>query len=252
MTPVLAFDAVSASLHRLRVLDQVTLGVGPGEVVGLVGPNGAGKTSLLRVGLGLLEPTAGRVLLGGEDVARLGERRRAELAAYLPQARRAGWNLPAWRLAALGAPFASPTEAKARAMAALEETGISALASRGVMDMSGGEAARAHLARLLAARTPLIVADEPTAGLDPDAALRVMEILRARAKAGAAVLVTLHDLTLAIRTCDRLVVLAAGRVLADARADAALSSEVLGEGFGLAGGVAPTPWGPVLAARRAG
>ncbi|HWE98564.1 MAG TPA: ABC transporter ATP-binding protein [Caulobacteraceae bacterium] len=250
MTAALSLAGVSASLHGVQVLSEVNLEAAAGEVVGLVGPNGAGKTSLLRVALGLLDATGGPVRLGGADVRGLGERRRAELAAYLPQSRRAGWNLAAWRLAALGAPFVAPAEAKARALAALGETGIAALAERGVMDMSGGEAARAHLARLLVARTPLILADEPAAGLDPDAALRVMEILRGRASQGAAVVVTLHDLTLAIRTCDRIVVLAQGRVLADGPPHEALGGRVLGEAFGLSGGVAETPWGRVLAARR--
>ena len=101
--------------------------------------------------------------------------------------------------------------------------------------MSGGERARVLLARMLVTGAPLLVADEPAAGLDPDAAFRVMEILRARAQGGAAVAATLHDLTLAARTCDRLAVLQCGRLVALGPPQAALSGEVLASAFGLEG-----------------
>jgi iron complex transport system ATP-binding protein len=118
--------------------------------------------------------------------------------------------------------------------------------------MSGGERGRVLLARLLAARAPLLVADEPGAGLDPDAQLLALELLRAEALRGAAVVLTLHDLSLAARACDRLVVLAEGRVVADAAPRAALTPEVLAQAFALDGRLEETSAGPVLAARRRG
>jgi iron complex transport system ATP-binding protein len=99
---------------------------------------------------------------------------------------------------------------------------------------------------------PLLVADEPAAGLDPDAAFRVMEILRSRADAGSAVVATLHDLTVAVRTCDRLAVLQAGRLVALGPPQTALSAEVLALAFGLEGEVMGSPAGPLVAARRRG
>ena len=116
--------------------------------------------------------------------------------------------------------------------------------------MSGGERARVLLARLFAAGAPLLLADEPTAGLDPDAQLLVLELLRAEAARGGAVVLTLHDLGLAARVCDRLLVLRAGVLAAEGPPLQALSSDVLAETFGLEGQLMETPAGPVLAARR--
>jgi iron complex transport system ATP-binding protein len=119
-----------------------------------------------------------------------------------------------------------------------------------VLDMSGGERARALLARVLVAYAPLLVADEPAAGLDPDAQLLAMELFREEAERGAGVVVTLHDLSLAARACDRLVVLAKGRVVAEGSPSQSLHVDVLATAFGLDGGLAQTAYGPVVAARR--
>lgn len=235
--------------HRC-VLDGVHLSVGAGEVVGVVGANGAGKTTLLRAALGLLKPAAGQARLGGADVRRLSDAQRAARAAYLPQERHVGWNLPAWRIAALGAHHLPPAEARTRALEALARVGLEGLETRGVLEMSGGERARALLARLLAARAPLLVADEPAAGLDPDAQLLALELLRAEAARGAGVVLTLHDLGLAARTCDRIAVLHGGQILADAPPREALSREILAKAFGLDGELQDTAAGPVLVAKR--
>ena len=165
--------------------------------------------------------------------------------------RRIAWNLPAVEVAALGAPFLSGSAALIKARAALEEVGVGYLADRGVAEMSGGERARVLLARALTADAPLMLADEPIAGLDPDAQRLVLERLRARADAGAGVLVSLHDLTLAASVADRVVVLHQGRVVADARPIQALSPEVLHQVFGLDGVWIEGRDGPLLAARRA-
>jgi iron complex transport system ATP-binding protein len=187
---------VAASQGGRRVLDGVNLEVRPGEVLGVVGRNGAGKTSLLRVALGLMKLDAGTACLAGRDVAGLSDPARAALVAYLPQERRVGWNLPAWRIASLGAPEKPPALARAAALAALERVGLAGMAERGVLDLSGGERARALLARLLVTEAPLLLADEPTAGLDPDAQFMALDLLREEAAKGRAVMVTLHDLTL--------------------------------------------------------
>jgi iron complex transport system ATP-binding protein len=249
---MIAAELIAASVQlggRLALFDA-DLAVDAGEVLGVVGANGAGKTTLLRALLGLARLSGGEARLGGRPVDRLSELERASLAGYLPQERRVAWNMPAWRIAALGAVHRPPAEAHVRALAALEEVGAGDLAERGVRDMSGGERARTLIARLLATGAPLLAADEPTAGLDPEAALRVMEVLRARAGAGGAVIVTLHDLTLAARSCDRLAVMSAGRVLTAAPPAAALAAPVLAEAFGLAGELITSPAGLVLAAER--
>lgn len=242
----------NASVRRdgRTVLEAVTLSVAPGELVGVVGANGAGKTTLLRAALGLARLNSGRAELGGRDVAQLSDPERARLAAYLPQDRHVGWNMSAWRVASLGAFHRPPAVARAAACAALARVELRGLEDRGVLDMSGGERARVLLARLLVTGAPLLVADEPIAGLDPDAQLLALDLFREEAARGAAVVLTLHDLSLAARCCDRLVVLAAGRIVADAPPAVALSPAVLAGAFGLDGHLDGAVGGPMLVVRR--
>ena len=251
MTPALELKGADVDIGRRAVLRGIDLAVAPGEVIGILGANGAGKTTLIRAALGLAPLAAGEARLGGPSPSRsFSEIARAGLAGYLPQERRVAWNMPAWRIAALGAVHLPPARARIAAVAALDDVGLSALAERGVRDMSGGERARVLLARLIATSAPLLAADEPAAGLDPDAAMRVMERLRARVDHGAAVVATLHDLTLAARSCDRLAVLSAGRLMALGPPRQALTATVLAAAFALEGDLIDTAAGLVLAARR--
>lgn len=236
----------TARMGGRAVLDGVDLGLNPGELVALCGPNGAGKTSVLRAALGLM-----RLEAGAAPLAALTDRARAERAAYLPQERRIAWNLAAIEVAALGAPFLSGEAALERARQALDEAGVGHLADRGVAEMSGGERARVLLARALASDAPLLLADEPAAGLDPDARLLVMERLRARASGERAVLVSLHDLGLAARFADRVVVMRQGRIAAEGAPMQALRPEILQTVFGLTATWVEGSDGPLLSARRA-
>jgi iron complex transport system ATP-binding protein len=247
---VLALHSLTVQRDHQLVLDAVKLTVAAGELVGVVGANGAGKTTLLRAALGLAKPISGRAELAGRDVSRLSERDRSRLAAYLPQERHVGWNMSAWRIAALGAFDRPPAEARAAARTALARVGLEGLEDRGVLQMSGGERARVLLARLLVTASPLLVADEPTAGLDPDAQLLAMDLFREETARGAAVVLTLHDLSLAARYCDRLVVLTGGKVNSDAPPMEALSPDVLALAFGLTGQIESTPDGPRLIVHR--
>ena len=234
---------------RVAVRDA-SLSASPGEIVGVLGPNGAGKTTLLRAGLGLLPLESGEIRLRGRAVASLSVAERARLVGYLPQERRVGWNLAAARIASLGAPHLPPKGAMAIGRECLARVGLEGFEARGVLDMSGGERARVLLARLLATGAPLLVADEPAAGLDPDAQLLTLELLRAEAERGAAVVVTLHDLTLAARACDRLVVMHRGKVASEGTPQQALSPQVLHDVFALDGALIDTPAGLTLSASR--
>jgi iron complex transport system ATP-binding protein len=233
------------------VLNGADFSVAAGEVVGVLGPNGAGKTTLLRAMLGLARLEAGSARLGGHTVRALSDAQRARLVGYLPQERRVAWSLPAWRIAALGAADRPPALARQVAHTALERVGLTALADRGVLDMSGGERARVLLARLLTTHAPLLVADEPVAGLDVEAQFHTLDLLREEAAGGRAVVVTLHDLTLAARACDRVVVVDKGRIVADGSPAKTLTPRRLAEVFGLSGALVDTAAGAVLAARRA-
>jgi len=246
MSAVLEIEDAVARVAGRTVLDGVGMRANPGEVVGVLGANGAGKTTLLRAALGLLPLEAGIARLGGEDVRGLSAGERARRVGYLPQERRVAWSLPAWRVAALGAVDRPDGEAKVIAMEALERVGLAALSDRGVLEMSGGECARVLMARLLATRAPLLVADEPVAGLDPAAQLLICELFRREAEAGRAVVLTLHDLTTAVRSCDRLVVLERGVVAADGPPREALTPAVLERAFGVAGEWLDAAGGPVI------
>ena len=250
MSPAVELTSAGVQLAGRTVLSEVSVAALPGEVLGVIGANGSGKTTLLRAALGLVRLTTGEACLAGRPVAGLSAVERAGLVGYLPQDRRVAWNMPAWRIAALGAAHRSPSEARRLALAALAQVGLAELASRGVREMSGGERARVLLARLLCTAAPLLVADEPTAGLDPDAAMRIMDVLGGRAATGAAVVVTLHDLTLAARACDRLAVMSAGRLIALGPPAQALSADVLAKAFRLDGELVATASGWVAAVRR--
>jgi iron complex transport system ATP-binding protein len=241
MSALLSLAHASVALGGRRAADAVSLTVNSGEIVALIGPNGAGKTSVMRAGLGIVALAGGQALLGEADPRMLSARARALRAAYLPQRPQAIWPLSVEALAALGrfAHGAAPDRLGARDQAAvnaaLEACALTVLRTRRMDEISGGEKARAHLARALAQQAPLLVLDEPTASLDPAQALGIAAIFRAHAQAGGAVLVSTHDIALAARTADRIVLMAAGRVLAEGAPETALTSEALREAYGRSG-----------------
>jgi iron complex transport system ATP-binding protein len=220
---MLSLDRVGVDVNGRRVVDDVSLALAANEFVALLGPNGAGKTTLLRAALGLVPVAAGRVLLGGEDPRRMKPEARARRAAYLPQARPLAWPISVRDAAALGrfAYGASPSRLSAgdaaAVDAAIEACGLSALQGRATDTLSGGELARTHVARALAAGAPLVVADEPIAALDPKHQWRIMETLARFAGGGGCVLAVLHDIALAARFATRIVLMREGKVLADGK-----------------------------------
>ena len=230
---LLQVEGLTVDLAGVRVVDGVDLTVRAGECVGLIGPNGAGKSTLMRAALGLL-PASGR-----SSLAELPPAARARAAAWLPQQREIAWDIDVETLIALGrTPHrrmgAPRSAADDRAIAnAMAQTGVAAFARRPATALSGGEQARVLLARALAQETPLLIADEPVAGLDPAHQIATMEAFRARAEAGHAVLVSVHDLSLAAQWCERIVMLAAGRIVADGPPAGVLTAERLRTIYGI-------------------
>lgn len=211
---LLTLDRLSVRLGGREVVRDVSLHVGAAELVGLVGPNGAGKTSLMRAALGLIPAT------GSSNLARMAPRERARAAAWLPQTREIAWAVSVETLVGLGRlPLRSGAARSCidqiAINAAMESAGVSQLRNRPATELSGGEQARVLIARALAQEAPLILADEPTAGLDPAHQIAAMESFAALAAEGRATIVSLHDLGLAARWCTRLVMLFDGQVVAD-------------------------------------
>jgi iron complex transport system ATP-binding protein len=240
MNALLELTAASVVLRERVAIGEVSLTIARGEIVALLGANGAGKTTLLRAALGLAPVEFGTVSLGGTDPAYLSARERALRAAYLPQRPQAIWPVSVEHLVALGrfahgaAPDRLALSDQAAVDAALEACGLTPLRRRRMDEISGGEKARAHLARTLAQQAPLLLLDEPTAGLDPAQALGVAEIMRARAADGA-VLFSTHDVALAARVAQRVLLLQEGHVIAEGPPLQALTSEALAAAYGRSG-----------------
>jgi iron complex transport system ATP-binding protein len=221
------------------IVDDVSLALDAGEVVGLIGPNGAGKSTLMRAMLGLLQLDGGTCLLQGRPLNEWSVRQRAQQMAYLPQNAEAHWPLSVSRVIAMGRlphlsywqrPGAADREAIADAVQLAE---VEDLLDRVITTLSGGERMRVNLARLLASGAPLLLADEPIASLDPYHQFHVMEIFAQHARSGGSVLVVLHDLGYAARFCDRLVLLDNGKSVAQGSPADVLQPELLRQVYGV-------------------
>jgi iron complex transport system ATP-binding protein len=223
-----------------EALIAVDLEIGAGEFVALTGPNGSGKTTLLRALLGFVPPDEGEVALFGAPVSRMSVRERARRVAWVPQSEALRDDVPLrryvlyGRYAHHGALDGESEGDRAIAERALDEVGLADRAAEGILSISGGERQRAVLARALAQEAPLLLLDEPTTHLDIghqlDLLARVQRLSRTR---GTTVLAALHDLNLAARYADRIVVLSRGRRVADGPPRDVLSAELLARVWGV-------------------
>lgn len=228
-------------LHLRRagrpVLSGVDVAVAPGRLLAVCGPNGAGKSSLLAALAGDLRPTAGAALIDGAPVAALGARALARLRAVLEQAPGLSAAFTVETLVRLGAEAApeSPVEPTELVRAALDAVGLADFAARRADRLSGGERARAHLARVLAQLWAggasgggrYLLLDEPTASLDLAHQVTVMRAARLAADGGVGVLCVLHDLNLAAAFADDVVLLGEGRVVAAGAPEQVLTAPAL-------------------------
>jgi iron complex transport system ATP-binding protein len=214
-------------------LHDVTTSLRPGTITAICGPNGAGKSTLLAILAGLLPPASGMVLLGGAPLAALPLRDRARRIGYLPQLGEVAWDLPVRTLAALGRmPHGDSDHGPVED--ALAAVGLTALADRRVSTLSGGERARALLARVLAGQPQWILADEPLAALDLAHQFALLRHLRGAADHGAGVVLVLHDLALAMNHADRVLLLHEGRLVADDAPQLALTPAAIAQVWGVA------------------
>jgi iron complex transport system ATP-binding protein len=204
------------SFGEVSVLAGVDIAVESGEFVGLVGPNGAGKTTLLRLLNGLFEPDDGRVSLDGTNLQDLSSRASSQRVATVPQNSSMNFSFTAEQIVEMGrTPHRSRldwSDESDAVEAALERTEMLALRDRAIDDLSGGERQRVLLARALAQDPEVLVLDEPTASLDINHQRRVLELVADLVSEGRGAVAAIHDLDLAARFCDRLLLLADGEI----------------------------------------
>jgi iron complex transport system ATP-binding protein len=231
-------DDISVSLggDGTPILDSVSCEVPSQSFVALVGPNGAGKTTLLRTVNGVLAPDSGTVSIDGRHIQSLSSREVARRVATVPQKTSISFDFSVRDIVAMGrTPHRSRfrhTDDSDTIDQALEQARITHLADRSVGSVSGGERQRILLARALAQDAPTLVLDEPTASLDIHHQVRTLELVRDLVDQGKTALAAIHDLDLAARFCDSIVVLSDGRVLANGTPESVLTESVVEQAFG--------------------
>jgi iron complex transport system ATP-binding protein len=231
MSLSLIADRVGVSIGGRVLLADVSLRVGPGEVVALVGPNGAGKSTLLKVLAGDLAPNVGRVLLDERPLSAFRPRELALRRAVLPQQTVIQFAFTAREIVTMGRGPRRGHDDEVVVARTLAQTESLPIAERHYPSLSGGEQARVSLARVLAQEAPLLLLDEPTSALDPRHQQMVMDLARDVAASGGAVVAILHDLNLAASAADRIVLLHEGRVVADGAPWATLTETLLSDVF---------------------
>ncbi len=245
MKLLLEAAGVRVRYGHAEVLRGVSLEAGAGEVVGLVGPNGAGKSTLLRVVAGLQEATEGRVLLEGQELAGLARRERARVVGFVPQDTRIDFPLSVEQVVLLGRHAhgrrLSVDSARdfAAAESAMARVGILPYRDRRYSTLSGGERQLVMLARALAGEPRLLLLDEPVSALDLRHQLLALEVVREFVSSGGGCVVILHDLNLAARYCDRVLLLERGQVQASGRPPEVLRPAPLREAYRVAVAVRP-------------
>jgi len=256
LSSALRFERIAVDLGGRWILKDVSFEVGLGEVVGLLGCNGAGKTTLVRAATRSLRPDSGRVVVAGRSVQSLSRRELASRVATVPQDVHVPFPFRAGELVLMGrTPYQSAFGFESAAdlelaRQAMAEVGIANLADRRVDTLSGGERQLVLFARALTQRPDWLLLDEPTAFLDLAHRVDLLGVVRNFARLGGGALVVSHDLGLAARVCDRLVVLAEGEVIAQGEPGAVLQPEVLLRAFGVEADIFEGPDGrPVVLAR---
>lgn len=229
---------LAVDIDDTRILSDVSISVAPGEVVGVIGPNGAGKTTLLRAIDGVIAPVAGSITIAGNPLSTLSTRELARRVAVLRQETAVSFGFSVREIVAMGrTPYRDRLgrgDSRERDLvdAALDRTDVRHLSERPITDVSGGERQRVMLARAIAQETPIVLLDEPTASLDINYQIETFELVDSLAGEGKAVLAAIHDLDLAARYCDRLLLLAGGNQVACGDPADVLRDEIVSEAYG--------------------
>jgi tungstate transport system ATP-binding protein len=215
----LRFESATVRAGAVTILDGISLTIAPGAPTLLIGPNGSGKSTLIRLGMGLIEASAGRVSWGGRSDAN--SKRRAMVFQRPVMLRRTAAENIAYALASRGV---SKGEHAARTVSLLQRVGLADLADRPARRLSGGEQQRLALARALACEPEVLFLDEPTASLDPASTKAVEDIVRATAESGVKIVMASHDLGQAKRLAGDVIFLVRGRLIERAQANSFFAS----------------------------
>lgn len=242
----LAVDDLTVHAKSTCLVEHASLKLATGELIAILGPNGAGKSSLLRAIMGLLPASSGTVLLNGEDCSTVSANERALAISYLPQIRPLAWPLSVRDVISLGR-FShgtalgklSPADSEA-VQRAIKDCDLEALSGRSTQSLSGGEIARVHFARALSANTPLLIADEPIAALDPLHQLRIGALIKQFVNDGGGALVVLHEVSIAARIADRLIWMLDGKIVANGPPNETLTPENMARVYGVHAVIART------------
>ena len=235
----LSLSNIGLSITSKAILESINLELNSGELVVLLGANGAGKSSLLRSALGLAQVSAGESLIDEQLVTTLSSANRAKKVAYLPQKRPLAWPIKVFDVVSLGRYAFGVNLGRLKnddlelVESAITSCGLEQFRNRRVDTLSGGEAARVHVARAFAANAALLLADEPTAALDPKHQLDVMQLIRRYVDMGGGALVVGHEASLAARFADRLVWMRDGRIVADGTVKETMTAAMMAEIYGV-------------------
>ena len=243
----LSAEGLSYSVEAQTLLDNVRLHAKQGQFVGLIGPNGAGKSTLLRALSGMLKHQHGAVLLEGTDLSSLSSRDVAASMALVSQIAPYTHGFTSFELVLMGRyPHLGRfqiegSEDNRIARDAMRQTDTERFADRTLDTLSGGERQRVFVSRALAQQPRILLLDEPTSNLDVFHQLKVLDLVRQLVNDGLTAVAAIHDLYMAARYCDRLVLLSAGRVLAEGTPEEVLTPEAIESAFGVRCAVYPDP-----------